>query len=112
MPREWYLQEDGDPSHGMRKEGLARSYKQKHGIKNLTHPTQSPDLNPIEAYWNIIKQRLRRRLFHSKEDIKAAIQDEWDKITIKEIRDRIKDMPRRCIRVKNNGGKPIKTAKW
>ena len=112
MPGEWYLQEDGDPSHGMQKEGLASSYKKKHGIKNLMHPAQSPDLNPIEACWNIIKQRLQRRLFHSEEDVKAAIQDEWDKITIKEIQDRIKDMPGRCTRVKNNGGKPIKTAKW
>lgn len=112
MPGEWYLQEDGDPLHGIRKEGLATSYKKKNGIKNLTHPAQSPDLNPIEACWNIIKQRLRRRLFDSEEDVKAAIQDEWDKITIKEIRDRIKDMPERCTRVKNNGGKAIKTAKW
>lgn len=38
MPGEWYLQEDGDPSHSMRKEGLAYSYKKKHGIKNLMHP--------------------------------------------------------------------------
>ena len=49
MPREWYLQEDRDPSYGMHKEGLVCSYKRKHGIKNLVHPVQSPDLNPIEA---------------------------------------------------------------
>lgn len=45
----WLLQEDGDPSHGMRKRGLAQEYKDAHNIQNLSHPAQSPDLNPIEG---------------------------------------------------------------
>jgi hypothetical protein len=57
-PGPWLLQEDGDPSHGMRKQGLAHKLKQENWITNLKHPAQSPDLNPIEAIWNIIKQRL------------------------------------------------------
>lgn len=28
----WLLQEDGDPSHGMRKRGLAQEYKEAHNI--------------------------------------------------------------------------------
>ncbi|KAL5322950.1 hypothetical protein ACEPPN_007475 [Leptodophora sp. 'Broadleaf-Isolate-01'] len=54
-----YLQEDGDPSHGMRKEGLAAQLKVVNWVINLKHPAQSPDLNPIEGIWNIIKQRIR-----------------------------------------------------
>ena len=34
----WLLQEDGDPSHGMRKAGLAREYKDTYNIQNLAHP--------------------------------------------------------------------------
>jgi hypothetical protein len=45
----WLLQEDGDPSHGIRKAGLAREYKNAHNVQNLIHPAQSPDLNPIEG---------------------------------------------------------------
>ena len=90
----WLLQEDGDPSHGMRRRGLAQEYKDAYGIQNLTHPAQSPDLNPIEGIWAIIKQRLRRRVFDSSvEELKEALQEEWDKITMQEIRDRIADMP-------------------
>ena len=69
----WLLQEDGDPSHGMRKKGLAQEYKETHGIQNLAHPTQSPDLNPIEGIWAIIKQRLRYRIFDSEEEMKEAL---------------------------------------
>ena len=48
----WLFQEDGDHSHGIRKEGLAYKLREANWIMNLKHPTQSPDLNPIEAIWN------------------------------------------------------------
>ncbi|KUJ14011.1 uncharacterized protein LY89DRAFT_561879, partial [Mollisia scopiformis] len=67
-------------------------------------PPQSPDLNPIKGIWAIIKQRLRRRVFDSEEDMKEALQEEWDKITMQEIRDRIADMPRRCAQLKKYSG--------
>src|SRR5436190_13315652 len=78
----WLLQEDGDPSHGMPKAGLAREYKDAHNIQNLVHPAQSPDLNPIEGIWAIIKQCIHRRIFDSEEEMKEALQEEWDKITM------------------------------
>lgn len=110
--KSWLLQEDGDPSHGMRKKGLAEEYKEAYNIQNLTHPPQSPDLNPIEGIWNIIKQRLRHRIFDSEEELKEALQEEWDKITMEEIRDRIADMPRRCAELIKHSGKPIRGNKW
>ncbi|KAH7317430.1 hypothetical protein BKA65DRAFT_411190, partial [Rhexocercosporidium sp. MPI-PUGE-AT-0058] len=72
----------------------------------------SPDLNLIKACWNIIKNRLRRRIFYRDEDIRAAIQEEWDKVIMQEIRARISNMPSRCDRLIKNGGKAIKTAFW
>lgn len=108
----WLLMEDGDPSHGMRKQGIARELKDTNWITNLKHPAQSPDLNPMEGIWNIIKQRLRRRIFHSNREVKEAIQEEWDKITLEEIRACIRDMPRRCDLLVKTGGKAIKSAMW
>jgi transposase len=81
----WLLQEDGDPLHGIRKRGLAQEYKEAHNVQNLFHPAQSPDLNPIEGIWLIIKQRIRRRVFNSEEELKEALQEEWDIFTIEEI---------------------------
>jgi hypothetical protein len=96
----------------MRKQGLAAKLKEDNWIINLKHPAQSPDLNPIEAIWNIIKQRLHRRIFYSEEEIKEALQEEWSKVTIAEVRKRITQMPGRCKRLIRNGGKPIKETLW
>lgn len=104
--KQWLLQEDGDPSHGMRKDGFVQQYKRERGIQNLSHPAQSPDLNPIEAIWSIIKQRLRRRIFDS-EEMKEALQDEWSRITLIQITERISCMPSRCAQLARSRGGPI-----
>ena len=111
-PGPWLLQEDGDPSHGIRKSGLAQALKDSHGIRNHKHPAQSPDLNPIKGIWNILKQRLRRKAFDSDEELKEALLEEWDKNTLKEIRKRISSMPERCQHLRDTKGKPIKRALW
>jgi hypothetical protein len=108
----WLLQEDGDPSHGMKKSGLSQHLKDQYWVENLTHPPQSPDLNPMEGVWNILKQRIRRRIWNSMEELKEALQEEWSKITIEEVRARIKDMPERCELLVKTSGLPIKSALW
>lgn len=109
----WLLQEDGDKSHGIQNpDSLASVLKRANWITNLVHPPQSPDLNPIEALWNILKQRIRRRVWNTIAELKEVVQDEWSKITMEEVRARIADMPRRCKLLVKTSGKPIKTAKW
>jgi hypothetical protein len=109
------LLEDGDPSHGMKKAGLAQRLRDTHGIQNVQHPPQSPDLNPIEACWNILKQRLRtipdlHRL--TIEQFKKVANDAWRDITMEEVRSRVGDMPGRCKTLGLNGGNRIKEGKW
>ena len=108
----WYLQEDGDPSHRHKKNGLAEHLKRENWIDNLAHPPQSPDLNPMEACWNILKQRIRRHVWRDLEELKAIIQQEWSNITMQEVRARISDMPGRCKLLVETGGKAIKSAQW
>ena len=43
------LVEDGDPSHGMRKAGLAAKMRKEAWITNIKHLSNSPNLNPIEG---------------------------------------------------------------
>ena len=56
----FFLEEDGDSSHGTRTQGLATQLRNRHDIQTHWHPAYSPDLSPVEAAWNILKQRLRQ----------------------------------------------------
>jgi hypothetical protein len=79
----WYLHEDNDPSHGTKNpDTLHQPYKLQRGILTYEHPANSPDLNPIEGIWNIIKQRVRQYLdtIQSITDFKAALQAQWKKV--------------------------------
>lgn len=80
----WYLIEDNDPSHGTRNpRSLPALYRRRKGVERLMHPANSPDLNPIEGIWNIIKERVRRELhnINTIDELKAALQREWKAVT-------------------------------
>ncbi|KIM94531.1 hypothetical protein OIDMADRAFT_135305, partial [Oidiodendron maius Zn] len=72
----------------------------------------SPDLNPTEGVWNILKQRVRKRTWRTLKEYKLVCQDEWDKITMEEVRARIAEMPDRCKRLVKTDGAPIKSHLW
>jgi hypothetical protein len=97
----WLLVEDGDRSHGMTKPGLAQQLKDRYSIKNLSHPTQSPDLNPHEGSWGILKPRSRRYLYIEMAEwetlfqLKDILDSIWRCIRQEEIQKRIAEMPSR-----------------
>ena len=111
--RKIWLQEDGDPSHGNRSMNNAPArLKREADVQILTHPPQSPDLNPIESIWQIIKQRLRGGKWSRVAEFKAAIQMEWDRITLAQIRRRIREMPNRCKQLVELNGDRIRSDLW
>ena len=111
----FYLEEDGDSSHGTRTKGLATQARERAGIRTHWHPPYSPDLSPVEAAWNILKQRLRQTPGVNQmtyEELVELAQEIWRNITMEEIRKRISDMPRRCELLVKTGGKRIKGKDW
>ena len=104
--------EDGDLSHGMRKAGLAAKMRIEAWITNIEHPSNSPNLNPIEGIWLYIKGKLRNEVWNSMDELKALIQRLWDEMDQEEVRSRIREMPGRCRRLVESGGLPIKSELW
>jgi hypothetical protein len=58
--------------------------------------------------WRLVKQRLKSRgLILDPTELRRAIEDEWDKITLKEINEAIASMPDRVTCVLERDGLPI-----
>ena len=67
----------------------------------MVWPPQSPDLNPIEHLWFILKRRLAEYPKPPKGILKLCehIQVEWDKIEVAQSQELIESMPRRIREV-------------
>lgn len=70
--------QDNDPKH---KSGLVQTWL----IWNCPHlvqtPAQSPDLNVIENVWHILEINIRKHHISSVQTLKAALKEEWGKIS-------------------------------
>jgi transposase len=102
--------EDNDNSHGTRgnADNKCKQAKRRLGIQCESNPPESPDLNPIETIWRTVKQRLKNRgLILDPTELRGAIEEEWDKITLKEINEAISTMPDRVAAVNERDGLPI-----
>ncbi len=65
----------------------------------------SPDLNPIEHLWWILKRQVEHHSPSSIQSLKEVILEEWKKIDLAKCRQLVHSMPRRLGAViKNHGG--------
>ena len=98
------FQQDNDPKH---KSKHAQKWFKDNGIKVLDWPAQSPDLNPIEHLWSIVKFCLAAypTPAPSIEELWKRVEAEWEKIPKEECLKLINSMPRRVAAVlKAKGG--------
>ncbi len=60
-------------------------------------PATSPNLNPIENLWAIVKHHLNRHPHCplTEAEMEKVVQEEWDAITDEEVKDVIDSMPTR-----------------
>ena len=75
-------------------------------------PAFSPDLNSIEAVWNIMKNFIRYKYpdlgsgkVRSLDELRVIVREAWDSVTTEDLRPFISSMPARCRAVvEANGG--------
>ena len=98
----WYLCQDNDPKHCS---GVALKCYNKRRIKRIDQwPSASPDLNPIENIWAIMKQKVSNLMPTTLDDLEQSIRLAWDEVSLETIQNCIQSMPRRLQAVIDGGG--------
>ena len=57
--RRWRLQQDNDPKHTSR---VAKDFLSQNNVHVMEWSSNSPDLNPIENMWQIVKNNVEKRM--------------------------------------------------
>lgn len=88
------VMEDNAPVHTCR---VAKEFRVSHGMETLPHPAQSPDMNPIEHVWGMLKKRVnaRGKIPENVEELGKVLMEEWDKISLNKINSLIDSMSNR-----------------
>lgn len=96
MPLTWEFMQDNDPKHSSR---LAKSWFLENNVRVLDWPSQSPDLNPIEHLWGVLKNKIGAHKAKNKQDLWQTIQEAWYAIPPETCANLVESMQRRCKEV-------------
>ena len=83
------------------------TYLHEKGVTLLEWPPWSPDLNPIENLWNVIKARVYALLPRTLEEMEQLIRAEWQNTDLNFISHICRSMPRRLQLLLDNQGHKI-----
>ena len=62
--------------------------------------------------WNILKAKVKKRVWETSAEYKRVIQEEYSLITLDQIRKRIMEMPWRIEQLREHPDAPIKSDLW
>ena len=93
---ELFLMQDHAPGHAPK---LTLAEFEKRRIQLIFWPPFSPDLNPIETVWNLMKDWIQNHYPDDKLSYKVlrqAVMEAWEAVGWQQLEDLLVSMPRRC----------------
>jgi transposase len=93
----WIFQQDNAQSHTANR---SKAFLAEEKIECLTWPPYSPDLNPIENLWGLLKIRVDSRKPKTKDELRIIAREEWNSISMDAVRNTILSLPARLEKVK------------
>ena len=102
--RNWRLQQDNDPKHTSR---VAKEFIAENGICVIDWPSNSPNLNPIENMWQIMKNNVEKRMSQNIDELTRFLAEEWEAIPQEKVNNLVASMKNRCESVLAKNGDRI-----
>ena len=93
----------------------AREYLHINGVESIPWPANSPDLNPIENVWSMMKYYIQERYSEfeqtrqrNREEVRSIVLEAWyHSTTVEKLSSLMESMSRRCQEVIGADGGPI-----
>ncbi len=96
------FQHDNDPKHTSK---TTTALLKKLRVKVMDWPSMSPDLNPIEHLWGILKRKVEERKVSNIHQLRDVVMEEWKRTPVTTCEALVNSMPKRVKAVlENNGG--------
>ena len=89
---EWILQEDNDPKHRSK---ICKKWKEEFGVIELPWPSMSPDQNPIENVWQLLKIKISKKKINTTKGLKGELRKEWNRLSNQLAENLVNSMKRR-----------------
>ena len=110
--RQVYFMHDNAAVH---RERPAREYLYANGVESIPWPANSPDFNPIENVWSMMKYCIQERYpefeqrrQRNREEVRSIVLEAWyHSTTVEKLSRLMESMSRRCEDVIGANGGPI-----
>ena len=101
-PQSLFLMEDGALMH---RSNLPKQWREAHTIRKITWLANSPDLNPIENVWMILKDFVQKETrLNNKDKLIKSIERAWEAISMETLEILSTSMPHQMKAIINAGG--------
>ena len=101
LGRRAVFQHDNNPKHTSK---TTTALLKRLRVKLMDWPSMSPDLNPIEHLWGILKRKVEVRKVSNIRQLHDVIMEEWKSIPVATSETLVNSMPRRVKAVLDNDG--------
>ncbi|KAJ7313589.1 hypothetical protein JRQ81_005106 [Phrynocephalus forsythii] len=96
------FQQENNPKHTSK---MITALLKKLRVKVMDWPRMSPDLNPIEHLWGILKRKVVAHKVSNIDQLCDVIMEEWKRTPVATCEALVNSLPKRIKAVmKNNGG--------
>lgn len=90
----WRFQQDNASPHYT---AAVNTWMHNHGVHIMEFPPRSPDLNPIENIWHVLKYRVEHRNPRTGEELERILKEEYEAISPEECATLAHSMPARLL---------------